>query len=40
VAVWLPEQAASVVFLSNDEAADTEGLLRQLVPVALADGEP
>ena len=40
LAAWLPEQAASVVFLSNDEAADTEALLRQLVPVALADGQP
>jgi hypothetical protein len=37
---WLPGQAACVVILSNDEAADTEALLRQLVPVALADDEP
>jgi CubicO group peptidase (beta-lactamase class C family) len=37
LAVWLPGQEACVAFLSNDEAADTEALLRQLVPVALDD---
>jgi len=37
VAAWLPGQAACVVILSNDEAADIEALLRQLVPVALHD---
>ena len=35
LAVWLPVQAACVVILANDEAADTGALLRQLVPVAL-----
>ncbi len=35
LALWLPGQAACVVILSNDEATDTEALLRQLVPVAL-----
>ena len=40
LAAWLPGQAACVVILSNDEAADTEALLRQLVPVALHDDEP
>jgi CubicO group peptidase (beta-lactamase class C family) len=40
VAAWLPGQAACVVILSNDEAADIEALLRQLVPVALHDDEP
>jgi hypothetical protein len=29
-----------VVILSNDEAADIEALLRQLIPVALADDQP
>jgi CubicO group peptidase (beta-lactamase class C family) len=32
LAVWLPGPAACAVILSNDEAADTEALLRQLVP--------
>jgi CubicO group peptidase (beta-lactamase class C family) len=32
---WLPDQEACVVILSNDEATDTEALLRQLIPVAL-----
>jgi CubicO group peptidase (beta-lactamase class C family) len=32
LAVWLPGPAACIVILSNDEAADTEALLRQLVP--------
>jgi len=33
--VYLPDQAACVAVLVNDEAVDTEALLRQLVPVAL-----
>jgi CubicO group peptidase (beta-lactamase class C family) len=40
LAVWLPDQAACAVILSNDEAADTEALLRQLIPVALDSGGP
>jgi CubicO group peptidase (beta-lactamase class C family) len=40
LAVWLPGQAACIVILANDEAADTEALLRQLVPVALENDEP
>jgi CubicO group peptidase (beta-lactamase class C family) len=40
LAVWLPGQAACVVILSNDEAADIEAQLRQLTRVALADNEP
>jgi CubicO group peptidase (beta-lactamase class C family) len=40
LAVWLPDQAACAVILTNDEAADTEALLRQLIPVALASGGP
>jgi CubicO group peptidase (beta-lactamase class C family) len=40
LATWLPGPAACVVILSNDEAADTEALLRQLVPVALPGDEP
>lgn len=40
VAAWLPGQAACVVLLGNDEVADTEALLRQLVPVALEDDAP
>jgi CubicO group peptidase (beta-lactamase class C family) len=40
LAAWLPGQAACAVILSNDEAADTEALLRPLAPVALADEEP
>jgi hypothetical protein len=35
LAVWLPEPAACVVILVNDEAAAPEALLRQPVPVAL-----
>lgn len=35
VAVWLPAQTACVVVLSNDEDADIEALLRQLIPAAL-----
>jgi hypothetical protein len=40
LAVWLPGREACVVILSNDEAADIEALLRQLMPVALADDRP
>lgn len=40
LAAWLPGQAACVVILANDEAADIEALLRQLVPVALENDEP
>jgi hypothetical protein len=35
VAARLPDQAACAAILVNDEAADIEALLRQLVPVAL-----
>jgi CubicO group peptidase (beta-lactamase class C family) len=38
LAAWLPAHAACVAFLSNEETADTEALLRQLVPVALDAG--
>jgi CubicO group peptidase (beta-lactamase class C family) len=34
-ACWIPDQAASIVILVNDEAASTTGLLGQLLPVAL-----
>jgi CubicO group peptidase (beta-lactamase class C family) len=34
LAVWLPGPEACIVILSNEEAADTEALLRQLVPAA------
>jgi CubicO group peptidase (beta-lactamase class C family) len=40
LAVWLPGQAACAVILTNDEGADTEVLLRQLIPAALAGGGP
>jgi CubicO group peptidase (beta-lactamase class C family) len=40
LAVWLPGAAACIVILSNDEAADTEALLRQLLPAALPNEEP
>jgi hypothetical protein len=40
LAVWLPGQAACAVILTNDEAADTEALLRQLIPVALDNDQP
>jgi CubicO group peptidase (beta-lactamase class C family) len=39
LAVWLPGPAACAVILSNDEAADTEALLRQLLPAALHKDE-
>jgi CubicO group peptidase (beta-lactamase class C family) len=35
LACWLPDQAASIVILVNDEAASITGLLRQLLPAAL-----
>jgi CubicO group peptidase (beta-lactamase class C family) len=34
-ACWIPERAASIVILVNDEAASITGLLRQLIPAAL-----
>ena len=33
---WIPDRAASIVILVNDEAVSITGLLRQLVPAALA----
>ena len=38
--VWLPGEEACAVILTNDEAADTEALLRQLIPVALDNDGP
>jgi CubicO group peptidase (beta-lactamase class C family) len=35
MACWLPDRAASIVILVNDEAASIPGLLRQLLPAAL-----
>ena len=35
VACWIPDRAASIVILVNDEAASITGLLRQLLPAAL-----
>lgn len=35
LACWLPDRAASIVILVNDEAVSLTGLLRQLLPVAL-----
>jgi CubicO group peptidase (beta-lactamase class C family) len=41
LAVWLPGQEVCAVILTNDEASDTEALLRQLIPVGLDnDGSP
>jgi CubicO group peptidase (beta-lactamase class C family) len=37
LACWIPDQAASIVILVNDEAASLMGLLRQLLPVALGN---
>ena len=34
-ACWIPDRAASIVILLNDETASTTGLLRQLLPAAL-----
>ena len=39
LAVWLPDHASAIVILSNDEAANTEALLRQVVPIALGSDE-
>ncbi len=35
LACWIPDRAASIVILVNDEAASMTGLLRQLLPAAL-----
>jgi CubicO group peptidase (beta-lactamase class C family) len=35
LACWLPDRAAGIVILANDEAASMTGLLRQLLPAAL-----
>jgi len=35
MACWIPDRAASIVILLNDEALHTTDLLRQLLPVAL-----
>jgi CubicO group peptidase (beta-lactamase class C family) len=32
---WIPDQAASIVILANDESVSIEGTLRSLLPVAL-----
>jgi len=34
-ACWIPDRAASIVILANDEAVNMTGLLRQLLPAAL-----
>ena len=34
-ACWIPDRAASIVILVNDEAVSMTGLLRQLLPAAL-----
>ena len=34
-ACWFPDQAASIVILTNDEATNPTDLLRQLLPIAL-----
>jgi CubicO group peptidase (beta-lactamase class C family) len=34
-ACWIPDRAASIVILVNDEAASVTGLLRQLLPAAV-----
>lgn len=36
LACWIPARAASIVILANDEAASITGLLRQLLPTAVA----
>ena len=33
--VWLPDLAASLVVLANDDSVNMTGLLRQLLPIAL-----
>lgn len=35
IACWIPDRAASIVILLNDEALDKTNLLRQLLPAAL-----
>jgi hypothetical protein len=35
MACWLPDRAASIVILVNDETASVPGLLRQLLPTAV-----
>jgi len=35
LACWIPDRAASIVILVNDEAASITGLLRQLLPAAV-----
>ena len=35
LACWIPDRAASIVILANDEAVSITGLLRQLLPAAL-----
>jgi CubicO group peptidase (beta-lactamase class C family) len=37
---WIPDRAASIVILVNDEAASITGLLRQLLPAALEPEGP
>jgi hypothetical protein len=32
---WIPDRAASIVILSNDESVSVEDVLRQLLPAAL-----
>ena len=32
---WIPDRAASIVILANDESVSVMGLLRQLLPAAL-----
>jgi len=34
-ACWIPDRAASIVILVNDEAASIIGLLRRLLPAAV-----
>jgi Beta-lactamase len=40
LACWIPDRAASIVILVNDEAASITGLLRQLLPAALESRDP
>jgi CubicO group peptidase (beta-lactamase class C family) len=35
LACWMPDRAASIIILVNDEAVSITGLLRQLLPAAL-----
>jgi hypothetical protein len=32
---WIPDRAASIVILADDESVSVAGLLRQLLPAAL-----